>query len=172
VVHFWVEAGPSLWFAKDPAFDARFRERFLEAHRAAARGDLDSWAQTPFGSLALLILLDQFPRNAFRGTPAMYATDEKARAIATAAVAAGHMEQVARPLRTFFILPFGHSEDLPDQERAVALARRLGAPDDGNAERHRGIIYRFGRFPHRNAILGRTSTADELRYLERGGYRG
>lgn len=172
VVCFWWEAGPKLWFAKDPAFDARFRAQFLPAHERAARGELDSWRQTPIGSLALLILLDQFPRNAFRGTARMYATDPVAREVARDAIAAGHMEAVARELRTFFVLPFGHSERLPDQEMAVRLARALGEPDWSAAERHRGIIYRFGRFPHRNAILGRDSTAEERAYLADGGYQG
>jgi uncharacterized protein (DUF924 family) len=172
VVRFWWEAGPKLWFAKDPAFDARFRDRFLRLHEQAARGELDGWTGTPMGSLALVLLLDQFPRNAFRGTARMYATDARARDVADAAIAAGHMEAVARELRTFFVLPFAHSERLPDQERSVRLARALGEPDHGNAERHRGIIYRFGRFPHRNAILGRESTAEERAYLADGGYRG
>ncbi len=133
VVRFWWEAGPKLWFARDPDFDARFRERFLGLHGQAASGALTGWGRTPIGSLALLILLDQFPRNAFRGTPRMYATDRLAREIAGAAIAAGQMEAVARELRTFFILPFGHSERLPDQEQAVRLARMLGDPDWGAA---------------------------------------
>jgi uncharacterized protein (DUF924 family) len=172
VVRFWAEAGPHGWFGKDPAFDRRFRERFAEDYRAAADGRLDHWAATPEGALALLILLDQYPRNSFRGTPAMYATDAKAVALARAAVEAGHHERVERALRSFFVLPFAHSEWLPDQEQSVRLARALGEPDWGNAERHRGIIYRFGRFPHRNAILGRESTAEERAYLANGGYRG
>lgn len=172
VVRFWWEAGPKLWFAKDPAFDARFRARFLASHEAAARGELGTWAGTPVGSLALVILLDQFPRNAFRGTPRMYATDGMARGTAGQAIAAGHMDAVARELRTFFILPFGHSERLVDQEQAVRLARALGEPDWSAAERHRGIIYRFGRFPHRNRVLGRESTAAERSYLADGGYAG
>jgi len=172
VVRFWWEAGPKLWFAKDPAFDARFRDRFLGLHEQAARGELDDWVRAPVGSLALLILLDQFPRNAFRGTARMYATDARAREIAGGAILAGQMDAVARELRTFFILPFAHSERLPDQEQAVRLARALGEPDWSAAERHRGIIYRFGRFPHRNRILGRASTAEEEAYLADGGYRG
>jgi uncharacterized protein (DUF924 family) len=169
---FWADAGPKLWFAKDPAFDTRFRTAFLPLHEQAATGALDHWAQTPDGALALLILLDQFPRNAFRGTPRMYATDPQARRIAGEAIAAGHLPKTPRPMQTFLILPFAHSERLPDQEQAVRLARQLGEPDHGNAERHRGIIYRFGRFPHRNAILGRTTTPEEAAYLADGGYQG
>src|SRR6185295_10513980 len=126
VVTFWKEAGPALWFAKDTTFDQRFRERFLLLHEAAARGEFSSWQATPEGSLALVILLDQFPRNAFRGTPRMYATDASARRAASLALAAGYDREFPLELRKFFVLPFAHSEDLADQERSVALARRLG----------------------------------------------
>jgi uncharacterized protein (DUF924 family) len=172
VVEFWREAGPSLWFAKDKAFDRRFRERLLSTHEAAARGDLDGWLATATGALALILLLDQFPRNAFRGTPRMYATDAKARTMAATAVGAGHDQAVPQDLRLFLYLPFGHSEDPADQERSVALAQTLGEPDLSHARRHRDIIRRFGRFPHRNPILGRTMTAQEQRYLDEGGYAG
>jgi uncharacterized protein (DUF924 family) len=172
VVDFWREAGPRLWFAKDDAFDRRFRDRFLPLYEAAARGELSQWPATAGGALALVLLLDQFPRNAFRGTPRMYATDMMAREIAHAAIAAGHDHAVEQPLSLFFYLPFGHSENLADQERSVALARRLGQPNLSHAERHRDIIRRFGRFPHRNPILGRAMTEDEQRYLDEGGYAG
>jgi uncharacterized protein (DUF924 family) len=172
VVEFWRQAGPSLWFAKEADFDRRFREAFLETHEAAARGDLAGWLATPEGALALLLLLDQFPRNAFRGTPRMYATDATARRTAAAAVDAGHDRQMPKELRTFFYLPFGHSEILADQERSVALCRVLGSPDFANAQRHRDIVKRFGRFPHRNAILGRKMTQEEQAFLYRGGYAG
>jgi uncharacterized protein (DUF924 family) len=172
VVEFWREAGPSRWFAKDTAFDRRFRERLLSTHEAAAHGDLDGWLASPTGALALIILLDQFPRNAFRGTPRMYATDAKARAMATAAIEAGHDQAAPKDLRLFLYLPFGHSEDPADQERSVAFAQALGEPDLSHAKRHRDIIRRFGRFPHRNPILGRVMTAEEQRYLDAGGYAG
>lgn len=172
VIEFWRAAGPSLWFAKDAQFDRRFRERFITAHDAAARGELAAWSHTADGSLALLILLDQFPRNAFRGTPRMYATDELARHVAGAAIAAGHDRAVATELRVFMYLPFAHSESLADQERCVVLAGALGPVDRAHAEHHRDIIKRFGRFPHRNAILGRVSTQEELHYLDNGGYKG
>lgn len=172
VVAFWREAGPALWFAKDAEFDRRFRERFLSLHEAAASGDLESWAATPDGSLALLILLDQFPRNAFRGSPRMYATDALARRIARQTVAAGQDRAIAAELRVFVYLPFGHSEDGADQDRSVELARALGPEILGHAEHHRGIIRRFGRFPHRNPILGRAMTAEEQRFLDEGGYAG
>lgn len=172
IVGFWREAGPTLWFAKDPAFDQRFRDRFLAAHEEAARGELDKWATTPDGALALLILLDQFPRNAFRDSPRMYATDAHARRIADAAIRAGYDLQVPKELRLFMYLPFGHSEDLQDQERSVALSATLGEPSASQAKHHRNIILRFGRFPHRNAILGRRMRLEEKVYLDNGGYKG
>jgi uncharacterized protein (DUF924 family) len=172
VVDFWRAAGPSLWFAKDDAFDRRFRDRFLAAHEAAARGELAGWGASADGALALVILLDQFPRNAFRGTARMYATDGHARFVADAAIKAGHDRAVDHELAKFFYLPFAHSEDLADQERSVALARRLGEPDLSHAVGHRDIVRRFGRFPHRNPILGRTTTPEEQRYLENGGFKG
>jgi uncharacterized protein (DUF924 family) len=142
-------------------------------HESAARGELDGWQGSATGSLGLLILLDQFPRNAFRGTPRMYATDAHARSVANAAIRAGHDLAVEEPLRVFMYLPFGHSEDLADQERSVELARRsLNPVGLVHAEHHREIVRRFGRFPHRNAILGRVSRPDELRYLAEGGFAG
>jgi uncharacterized protein (DUF924 family) len=172
VIDFWREAGIGLWFAKDDAFDRRFRDRFLSGYEAAARGELSGWVATAEGALALVLLLDQFPRNAFRGTPRMYATDVLARTVAAAAVAAGHDRAVQAELQMFFYLPFGHSEQLADQDRSVALFRRLGQPHLAHAERHCGIVRRFGRFPHRNPILGRTTTAEERHYLDEGGYAG
>jgi uncharacterized protein (DUF924 family) len=119
VIAFWRAAGPQLWFAKDDNFDRRLRERFLRLHEAAARGDLRDWLGFPDGALALLILLDQFPRNAFRGSPRMYATDEMARKIAVAAISAGHDDAFEPELRLFFYLPFGHSEKLQDQRSVL-----------------------------------------------------
>lgn len=172
VVDFWRKAGPERWFIKDAAFDAEFRHRFMALHEAAARGELQSWLQQPESSLALLILLDQFPRNCFRGTPRMYATDAAARQAAHQAIILGHDLQVATDLRLFFYLPFSHAEDLADQERAVLLQTPLGPEILQHAEGHRAIIQRFGRFPHRNAILGRTGTAEELAFLAEGGFAG
>ena len=172
VTAFWRDAGPTLWFSKDEAFDTRFRTLFLALHESAARGDLAAWAATPEGSLALLVLLDQFPRNAFRGTPRMYATDPLARRIAAAAIDAGHDAALEPAMRLFMYLPFGHSEDPSDQERSVEFAHGLGQPSLSHAEHHRDIIRRFGRFPHRNPILGRSMTAAEQRYLDEGGYAG
>jgi uncharacterized protein (DUF924 family) len=172
VVAFWREAGPGLWFAKDEAFDRRFRERFLPLHEAAARGELAAWLVTTDGAFALMVLLDQFPRNAFRGTPRMYATDALAREVADAAIKAGHDRAAPTELQLFFYLPFGHSEDLADQERSVALTRRLGQPTLSHAEHHRDIIRRFGRFPHRNPLLRRPMRPEEQRFLDEGGFAG
>lgn len=172
VLDFWREAGPERWFRKDEAFDARFRERFLATHEAAACGALDAWANSADGALALLILLDQFPRNAFRGTPRMYATDAKAREIARRAVDAGFDRQVEPSPRSFFYLPFMHSERLEDLDRCVELTRPLGEESHRYAVHHRGIVERFGRFPHRNAVLGRQSTPDEEAFLAGGGFGG
>ena len=173
MVAFWKESGPGLWFAKDPAFDERFRDRFLQAHEAAAAGGLADWADTPYGSLALVLLLDQFPRNAFRGTPRMYASDAKAREIARLAVDAGFDRQADPEMRPFFYLPFMHSEQLADLNRCVELTHALGEETHHRyAVHHRGIIERFGRFPHRNAILGRASTREEDAFLAEGGFGG
>ena len=172
VVAFWQEAGPGLWFAKDEAFDRRFRERFLSLYEMAARGELTGWLATPDGALALVLLLDQFPRNAFRGTPRMYATDAFARQVGSAAIDAGHDRAVNAQLQLFFYLPLGHSENLADQERSVALAERLGEPSLSHAKGHRDIIRRFGRFPHRNPVLGRTMRPEEQQFLDAGGFAG
>jgi len=172
VVAFWRAAGPSLWFAKDPEFDRRFRDRFLDLHEAAARGAHAGWAATPDGALALILLLDQFPRNAFRGTARMYDTDAQARAVAVAAVARGQDRTVEPALRIFMYLPFAHAESLADQDRSVALVAHLGGESLEHARRHRDIIRRFGRFPHRNPLLGRPMTPEERRYLDEGGFAG
>lgn len=171
VVEFWRGAGSRLWFAKDPEFDGRFRERFLVLHEALARGPAIC-GDTAAEALARVLLLDQFPRNAFRGTPRMYATDALARAVADAALDAGHDQATEAELRLFFYLPFAHSEDLADQDRSLALSLGLGEPSITHARDHRDIIRRFGRFPHRNPILGRAMTPEEQRFLDEGGYSG
>ncbi|MGZ5269572.1 MAG: DUF924 family protein [Ramlibacter sp.] len=172
VVRFWEQAGPKRWFRKDSAFDEEFRRRFLAAHEAAARGALAAWTATPEGCLALLLLLDQFPRNAFRGSARAWATDALARVVADHAVLRGFDLQVADKLRNFVYLPFMHSEWLPDQDRALQLTRGFGDDAPADAQTHHGIIRRFGRFPHRNALLGRRSTAEERAFLDEGGFAG
>ena len=154
---FWRGAGPDRWFKQDAAFDALFRERFGELHFAAARRDCDGWIDHADSALALVLLLDQFPRNAFRGTGHMFATDPLARLHARRAIAVGHDQQTAADLRIFFYLPFAHSEDLHDQDLSVERHHTLGAQGERHALGHGDIIQRFGRFPHRNAALGRAS---------------
>jgi len=171
VVRFWREAGPDKWFDKDEAFDRSFTARFLDAHMAAARRELDHWLDEADGALALLILLDQLPRNAFRGTAHMFATDPLALAFAKQAVAHGHDRAAEPALRVFFYLPFEHSETLADQDRSMALCEGLG--DYARYARiHHDVIARFGRFPHRNAVLGRETTAEEQAFLDEGGFAG
>ena len=181
VLSFWTAAGPDKWFAKSEAFDSAIRLKFEPVHLAAARGKYDAWAADAShgadGALALVILLDQFPRNLFRDSGHAFATDGKARFIAAAAVAAGHDRAVAPELRPFFYLPYEHSESLADQETSLTLLERL-LKDTGDADSlkwaiaHRDIIARFGRFPHRNAALGRTTTAAEQAFLDEGGFAG
>lgn len=172
VLRFWREAGPGRWFRKDPAFDRDFHDRFAGLHFAAARRELDAWAATADGALALVILLDQLPRNAFRGTGHMYATDPLARHFTQRLVDAGFDAPFEPELRAFCYLPFSHSEDLADQRRGVELNRRIGPPWLGHAEDHLRIVERFGRFPHRNPMLGRRTTAEEQAFLDGGGFAG
>lgn len=173
VVAFWKEAGPSKWFAKDEAFDAEFRRRFEHAHFSAARRELDGWAETSEGSLALLILLDQFPRNVWRGTAHAFATDPLARMFALRALDRDFDQAVENDLRRFFYLPLQHAEDLALQERQVGLFQRMEREaSDRWAEHHHAIIARFGRFPHRNAVLGRETTPEEQAFLDEDGFRG
>ena len=166
IIGFWVEAGPGRWFAKDDAFDETCRQRFLATYEAAARGDLAEWELEPRGALALLILLDQIPRNMFRGTRRAYATDPSAALLAERAIERGFDKVVSPDLRRFFYLPFMHSEELAHQERSVALNEAMGEADSIRwARHHHDIVARFGRFPHRNAMVGRESTTEEQVYL-------
>jgi len=172
VVDFWREAGYERWFKKDDKFDAEFRSRFLALHEKAASGALALWADDAEGALALVILLDQFPRNSFRGTARMFATDDRALAVAARAVARGFDKEVEEKLRLFFYLPFEHSEKMADQDRSVDLTRALGEELLKYAIQHREIIERFGRFPHRNGVWGRVSTVEEKAFLEAAGFAG
>ena len=173
IVGFWKQAGDrGRWFDKDKGFDRQFHERFLDLHMAVAGRRHDTWIETPGGALSPLIRTDQFPRNAFRGTGHMYATDPLARHYAREAQVTGHMERVEPSLRLFFCLPFAHSEDAVDQEFSVDLNAKLGEPWLSHAEGHRAIIRRFGRFPHRNPMLGRETTPEEAAFLRAGGFRG
>lgn len=177
IVAFWRDAGPKAWFAKDEAFDAEIRTRFEAAHLAAARGEFADWMETAGGSLGLLLLIDQFPRNLYRDSAHAFATDPMARQAAAHAVAQDFHMEVEPLLRPFFILPFEHSEDIADQDCAVVLLE-AHARDTGDEETlkwakvHRDIIERFGRFPHRNAVMGRVTTPEEQAYMDEGGFKG
>ena len=173
VIDFWVQAGPAKWFAKDAAFDADFKTRFLEAHYAAARRELDSWMDTAEGALALMILLDQLPRNSFRDTGHMFATDSLALYFCRQAIAKNYQHQVASDLLPFVLMPLMHSESLQDQEDLIALLDKTTHENTYNyAVIHRDVIRDFGRFPHRNAALGRHTTGDEQAFLNSGGFSG
>jgi uncharacterized protein (DUF924 family) len=172
VLAFWREAGPDKWFTRDDAFDADIRDKFLATYEAAAAGKLAAWEATAEGALALAIVLDQFPRNIFREQARCYATDPLARQVANRALKCGYDQDVPEAERGFFFLPFMHSEDMADQKRSVALYREAGDPNLSYAERHADIIRRFGRFPHRNAMLGRTTTPEEQAYLDADGFKG
>jgi uncharacterized protein (DUF924 family) len=173
VLAFWRGAGPDKWFKKDVAFDAEIVERFLLLWQSAAAGKLAAWEATPEDALALVIVLDQFPRNMFRGNGRSYDSDALARAVADRAIARGFDQQMPRGERQFFYLPFMHSEDLGDQERCVDLARAYGDDEFTKyAEQHADIVRRFGRFPHRNATLGRATGPEERAFLDEGGFAG
>lgn len=157
-----------VWFGKDEALDGAIRSRFAALHADAAAGRRTAWEADPRGALALVVVLDQFPRNMFRGTPEAFATDPLALAVAKRAIDRG-FDRLLRPVeRLFLYLPFEHSEVLAEQERSVALVGTLGDPGTLDyAKRHRDIVARFGRFPHRNAILGRMSTPEEAAFLRK-----
>lgn len=171
VLDFWFgERARGRWFAAEAAFDTEVREKLGELAREAASGALDHWQDSPLGSLALVILLDQAPRNIHRGQPAAFASDAHARAVADRAIALGHDRQLDAEQRVFIYLPFEHSEQLADQERSLRLFTALGNAEQLDyAVRHHEIIARFGRFPHRNAVLRRRSNLDEQAFLTQPG---
>jgi uncharacterized protein (DUF924 family) len=173
VVSFWRNVGPEKWFERDDAFDRTITTKFLAVHDAAACGELAAWEGSAEGALALVILLDQFPRNMFRGSPRAFATDPLARAVADRAIARGFDQATDPTMRQFFYLPFMHSEALADQDRCVQLHAALGdAALSKYALDHRDIIAKFGRFPHRNGVLGRDTTPAEQEFLDGGGFAG
>lgn len=175
VLRFWLdEVGPERWYQPDPELDARIRERFEGLWRRAAEGRLEQWLSEARSALALVIVLDQFPRNMFRGTAEAYRSDRRALRAANEALRRRFDKAIPEPERQFFYLPLMHAEDLPFQERCVRLIM-LGLPETGaeqldHARRHREVIRRFGRFPSRNLALGRRDTEAERRYRESGGY--
>jgi uncharacterized protein (DUF924 family) len=176
VLAFWFAGDPTLrrkvWFQKDADFDAACG-RFADAARTARQGAFDAWADTPCGVLALVLLLDQFPRNLHRGSAEAFASDAHARQVARAAIARGHDQGLNPVERMFLYLPFEHAENLADQDESVrlyeALRAELGDETVKYATDHRDVIRRFGRFPHRNAALGRVNTAEEAAYLAQPG---
>ncbi len=157
------------WFEKSEPFDAEIRRRFLATWERAGRGELGRWQATPLASLALIVVLDQFPRNMFRGTARAFASDSLALAAAKETIARGFDRLLSPVERTFIYLPFAHAEDLAAQRRSLALFHGLDPESVRSATRHYEIIARFGRFPHRNAILGRQSTAEEAEFLKQPG---
>ena len=167
IIDFWFsEEVRKLWFNSTPEFDATLRTRYQSTWEQAGRGELDDWMQSPEGCLALVILLDQFPLNMFRGEGRCFSTEAKSREVARAAIEQGFDEQIAIEQRAFLYMPFMHSESLADQQYALQLFDQPGL--EGNlrfAHHHHGIVEKFGRFPHRNEMLGRESTPEEVEYL-------
>ena len=171
ILAFWRKAGREHWYEHDDAFDAEIRRRFLALWQKAAGGELTSWEASDDGALALVIVLDQFPRNMFRGTPQAFASDARARDVARRAIAKAVDRRVDPVLLEFLYLPFMHSEYLADQLRCIELSREAGLAENTKwAEHHAEIIRRFGRFPHRNRILGRATTPEEQAFLDEGGF--
>ncbi len=178
ILAFWFGRGPlvfrPIWFRRDPELDIACA-RFAAAAEAARHGEYDHWTETPRGTLALLLLLDQFPRNLHRNSPLAFATDAKAREVARGAVARGFDLALHPVERVFVYVPFLHSEALADQDESVrlfaTLGNALGENHSERVERDREVIRRFGRYPHRNAVLGRVSTPEEIAYLAEPGAR-
>ena len=171
ILAFWREAGPDRWYKKEDAFDAEVRRRYFELWRRASAGELSAWETSDDGALALTIVLDQFPRNMFRGKPEAFSSDAKAFVVAERAIARGADTRIDPKLLEFLYMPFMHSEALAHQLRCVELFQN--SPDNLKyAHEHADIIRRFGRFPHRNHVLGRTTTPEEQAYLDAGGFSG
>ena len=173
ILAFWRGAGRDAWYERNDAFDVEVRRRFLALWQKAVAGELSSWEATDEGALALVIVLDQFPRNMFRGTSQAFASDALARDVARRAIARGADQRIDPVLLEFLYLPFMHSEHLPDQLHCVALFQNTdNAENLKYAREHADIIRRFGRFPHRNRLLGRDTTPDEQAFLDGGGFAG
>jgi uncharacterized protein (DUF924 family) len=176
IIQFWInDVGPKGWYQGTPDLDQMIQDRFMDDWELAKAGKYDSWGCCPEKSLALIILLDQFPRNMFRGDPRSFATDAKARAVASHAIEHGYDKNIQAPQRQFFYLPFMHSECLPHQERCVRLIKNR-MPEGGkghllHARVHREVIRMFGRFPYRNETLGRVTTPAEQTFINDGGYQ-
>lgn len=167
LLSFWFsDAVKKLWFNSTPAFDEELRIKYLPLLEKAQNGDLNHWQEDPLGALSLVIILDQFPLNMFRRQPRSFATEQQSRQIAELAVTKGLDQQLDGAQKAFLYMPFMHSENLEDQDKSVDLFEKAGLTDNLKyAKHHREIVRRYGRFPHRNSILGRQSTAEEIRYL-------
>lgn len=173
ILNFWKSAGGAKWFSKDDKFDAAINENFGDLMQQAINGELDHWSNEPNNCLALIIMLDQFSRNLYRDSAAAFAQDEKALGFAKISVANKYLDQVDADLKSFFIMPYMHSENLEDQEACLALMIKNGL--DGNvpsAQQHLDIIKTFGRFPHRNIVLNRQMSESEQEFLKKGGFKG
>ena len=170
IINFWLQAGPQIWFKKDEAFDQSVKEKFQTLPDQIIEGQYDHWQTNPNGMLASVIALDQFPRNIHRDTARAFAYDEAARKYAKTAIDQQWDQQVRGELKAFFYLPFMHSEDINDQQYCLDIYNKAGDEDGADyARRHMELIEKYGRFPHRNAILGRKSTPEELAYLNTEG---
>jgi uncharacterized protein (DUF924 family) len=173
ILAFWREAGPARWYSKDAAFDDLVRTRFLALWEKATAGGLSSWEASDAGALALVIVLDQFPRNMFRDDARTYSSDPLALEVARRAIARGAGRRIEPELVEFLYMPFMHSEQLADQLRCVELFRDTAKPENLKyAQDHADIIRRFGRFPHRNRLLRRVTTPQEQAFLDQGGFSG
>ena len=171
ILAFWREAGEDRWYKKNDAFDAEVRRRYFDLWQSASAGELSEWETSDDGALALVIVLDQFPRNMFRGKPEAFSSDAKALAVAERAIAHGADVRIDPELLEFLYVPFMHSEALADQLRCVELFQN--SPNNLKyAREHADIIRQFGHFPHRNRILGRMTTPEEQAYLDAGGFSG
>jgi uncharacterized protein (DUF924 family) len=173
VTAFWELAGENRWFTKDAAFDGALKVRFGAALAQARNGAFDHWGETPEGALGLVILLDQVSRNIHRGSPLSFAADARALRMARRWIGQGFHQMLPAPRACWLIMPYEHAEDLDAQRRGVALFHTMGLHDQAYwAQVHLDIIARFGRFPHRNPVLGRVSTPEELAFLKAGGFAG
>jgi len=168
VTDFWFsERVKPLWFNSTPEFDDELREKFLETYQVALKGELSDWEKTPLGALALVICLDQFPLNMFRGRVESFEGEAPSLQVAERAIEKGFDQELEGAEKAFLFMPFMHSEDIEHQDRSVELFSKAGLDHNLHwAKHHRGIVQRFGRFPHRNSILGRESTPEELAYLQ------
>lgn len=173
ITEFWRDAGPELWFSKSDDFDETVRQRYGDLPEKAMADAFSPWRDHPVSALALILVLDQFPRNIYRSSANAFAYDSKAMSEADHALKRQHDQAFSLPLKRFFYIPFMHSEELADQQRCLDLCRRVDDEEGVKfAQIHYDIIARFGRFPHRNDLLGRTTTEEEQRFLDDGGFAG